>query len=223
MTDDYEDFEDPEVAALLRGHADRLTGPIDVDGALRDVQQRARVRRRWRAVGSALTAAAAAVAIVVTASVLVGDDDRPTVRTPAAQPAAPSTATATTPPASSVPSTAPPSTSGPTSTDSTTTTSRSTPTTSAPAGAPATQPRPTPASPSASTSTFTSAGGSIVVTLSNDAISLADDPSPSPGWSYRIDDDGPSRVRVRFERDDQRSEIRVDLQGDQLVPDITED
>ena len=119
-----------------------------------------------------------------------------------------------------VPSTAPPSTPGPTSTNSTTATSSSTPTTSATAGTPATQPRPTPAAPSAST--YTSAGGSIVVTLANGAVSLADDPSPSPGWSYRIDDDGPSRVRVRFERDGQRSEIRVDLQGDQLVPDITE-
>ena len=45
---------------------------------------------------------------------------------------------------------------------------------------------------------------------------------PAPGWSYRVDDDGPTRVRVRFERDGQRSEIRVDLEGGGLVPEIIE-
>jgi hypothetical protein len=224
VTDDYDDsdgLEDPEVTALLRHHAERLTGPIDVDGALWNVQHRARARRRWRAVGSALTAAAAAAAIVFGASVLIGDDDRPTVRTPAAQPAAPSTAPATTPD-STDPSTSPPTTVGPTtttppSTDSTTSSSTSTPAT------PATEPQATPTVPSTTKSTFTSAGGSIVVAVANGAVSLAEDPTPSTGWSYRIDDNGPSRVRVRFEQADERSEIRVDLQGGELVPEITED
>ena len=42
-------------------------------------------------------------------------------------------------------------------------------------------------------------------------VALVADPVPSGGFSVRIDDNGPDRVRVRFEKDDQRSEIRVDL------------
>ncbi len=58
--------------------------------------------------------------------------------------------------------------------------------------------------------------------LAGGAIALAGDPSPRAGYSVRIDDNGPDRVRVRFESDAGRSEIRVDLQGGELVPEIIE-
>ncbi len=61
-----------------------------------------------------------------------------------------------------------------------------------------------------------------MVTSTGGAVALAVDPSPSSGWTYRIDDDGPTRVRVRFERDGQRSEIRVELRDGRLVPEIIE-
>ena len=73
------------------------------------------------------------------------------------------------------------------------------------------------------TRTFTSRGGSIVVRHDGGTIVLDGDPSPSSGWTYRVDDDGPTRVRVRFETDDGRSEIRIDLEDGELVPTIVED
>ena len=51
---------------------------------------------------------------------------------------------------------------------------------------------------------------------------LATAPTPSPGFTPSVDDNGPDRVRVRFERDDQRTEIRVDLEDGRLVPRIDE-
>ncbi len=72
------------------------------------------------------------------------------------------------------------------------------------------------------TRTYDSVGGSITVRLAGGVISLAGDPVPAPGFSVRIDDNGPDRVRVRFELGDQRSEIRVDLEDGELIPEIIE-
>jgi hypothetical protein len=71
--------------------------------------------------------------------------------------------------------------------------------------------------------TYDSTGGSITVRLAGGAITLAEDPVAAPGFSVRIDEDGPDRVRVRFERDEQRSEIRVELENGVPVPEIIED
>jgi hypothetical protein len=215
---ELDDVDDRELGAMLRRHADALTGPVDTDLALAAVRRRVRSRRRWRVAMTTGAAVAATAVIVVGAGLLTGDSSG-TVRTPAASidgPAtvgpstvAPTPRRATAPP-TSVPRVAPPRTSAP-------------PATGAPTTAPPTSPPTTsPPAPSPTTTTFSSAGGSIVVTRSAGSISLAGDPAPSVGWSVRIDDDGPTRVRVRFERGSRRSEIRVDLRGDELVPEIIE-
>ncbi len=77
--------------------------------------------------------------------------------------------------------------------------------------------------PSASTETYDGIGGSITVRLSGGTVALVGDPSPAPGYTTRVDDNGPDRVRVRFERDDARTEIRVEVEGGELVPEIIED
>ena len=81
---------------------------------------------------------------------------------------------------------------------------------------------PTTASP-ATTMTYDGIGGSITVRLSGGTLTLVGAPSPTPGYTTRVDDNGPDRVRVRFERDDVRTEIRVDVEGGELVPEIIED
>ncbi len=214
---ELDDVDDRELGAMLRRHADALTGPVDTDRALAVVLRRARSRRRWRVAVTTGAAAAAAAVIVVGAGLLTSDSSG-TVRTPAASIDGPATAgpstvaprpTRATAPPTTVPRVAPPRTTAPPPTVG--------PTTALPTTAPTASP-PTPAP----TTTFSSAGGSIVVARAGGAISLAGDPVPSVGWSVRIDDDGPTRVRVRFERDSRRSEIRVDLRGDELVPEVIE-
>ena len=76
-------------------------------------------------------------------------------------------------------------------------------------------PRPTPAR-------YDSTGGSISVRMDGGVLAIDGEPRPTPGWSVRVDDDGPTRVRVRFERDDRRSEIRIDLVDGRLEPRITD-
>jgi hypothetical protein len=220
---DHDELDDRDLSLILRRQADELTGPIDTDIALHAVQQRIRNRRRWRAVTSTIAATAAVTVTIVAAGVAL-DADRTTLRTPTAPtdvpvtiPAPPATtantatpvapsATVTTVPATST--TAPLTQTAPAPT-------QSTPTPTITAMAP-------PAPPASSTSTFSSIGGSIVVRIDAGAIALDGPPSPSSGWSYRVEDNGPDRVRVRFERDGGRSEIRVDLEGGQLIPQITE-
>ena len=73
---------------------------------------------------------------------------------------------------------------------------------------PATSPMPPPAPTPAR---YDSTGGSISVRIAGGVLVIDGEPRPAPGWSVRVDDDGPTRVRVRFERDDRRSEIRIDL------------
>ena len=81
--------------------------------------------------------------------------------------------------------------------------------------------RPLPAADDGPTSSI---GGSITVRVADGQISLVGDRrTPTAGWSTRIDDNGPDRVRVRFELDDRRSEIRVDLIDGEPVERITED
>jgi hypothetical protein len=79
-----------------------------------------------------------------------------------------------------------------------------------------------PAVPEDVLSSYEGIGGSITVRLSGGTVTLASAPTPSPGFTVRVDDDGPDRVRVRFERDDERTEIRVELEDGRLVPTIEE-
>jgi hypothetical protein len=70
---------------------------------------------------------------------------------------------------------------------------------------------------------YASVGGRIAVRRTEGGIALDGEPAPSPGWGVRVHDDGPDRVRVQFESGGRRSEIRVDLEGAELVPRITEE
>ena len=204
------DDDDRTLAAALRQHADRLTeGLIDAPVAYQTVARRARSRRgRWMFAAAGVAAAAALVVVLVVAG---ATGDRATIRSPATAPtAAPTLATSTTEPTP----TAPPVTTSPaTSTIAT-----------LPAAPPATLPAAPPTVPAAvpTTETYEGIGGSITVRLSGNTLMLATAPTPSPGFTASVDDNGPDRVRVRFEGDDRRTEIRVDLEDGRLVPRVDE-
>ncbi len=201
-------LDDSALSTMLRRRADDVAGPVDTDAAWRAVATRGRARRRWRYATTGLGAVAATI-IAVVALVAVTRDGGEIVRTPATQPSE-----------GSGPTTAPvPPTISATTTPATGVTTTTVPTTQAPTPPPAVTTT-VPAPPL--TSTYPSTGGSITVRLADGQISLAADPVPTGGWTTRIDDNGPDRVRVRFELGNQRSEIRVDRVGGQLVPRITE-
>jgi hypothetical protein len=238
--DDLE-HDDPDLATALRRRAHELTGQIDIDTTWTDIHDRGRTRRTWRLGTATALGAAAATILVLVGTLTFTGDERTVLRTPATAPGAAAGPTVgeaptTGPPVSAVPATA-------------TTTSATRPTTSPPAPGsvpPVTSPEPTattvpsptvtaPATTATSTTTattaavpptstypYTSVGGSIVVRLRDGGIALDGTPAPAPGWLVRIDEDGPDRVRVRFELDDRRSEIRVDLDDGQPVVEITE-
>ena len=54
-------------------------------------------------------------------------------------------------------------------------------------------------------------------------IRLLGEPEPSGGYSVEVEDDGPDRVRVRFESGERRSRITVELIDGTLVPRIDEE
>jgi hypothetical protein len=85
---------------------------------------------------------------------------------------------------------------------------------------PGTVPAPAPAP--AVEQAFSSAGGSITVTVANGAVSLASS-SPAPGFTAEVHDNGPSRVEVRFfSSGGQEWRIRIELRGGGLTSEITE-
>ena len=219
------DDDDRTLAAALQQHADRLTeGLIDSSDAYETVTRRARTRRgRWMFVTAGVAAAAAVVGVLVVAG---ATGDRETIRSPATAPtAAPTLATSTTEPTPTQPTPTAPTAVEPTPTAAPVTTSPATSTIATlPAAPPATLPAAPPTVPAAepTTETFEGVGGSITVRLTGDTLMLATAPAPSPGFTASVDDNGPDRVRVRFERDDQRTEIRVDLANGRLVPRIDE-
>jgi hypothetical protein len=210
---------DDMLDTALRQHADRLTaGVIDVPADYDAVARRARARRgRWMAVATSVAAAAAVAGVLVVAS---ATGDRATIRSPATAPI-PAPPLATSPsPTSTVPTPTEPTPTAPPLTTS--------PATSTIAPLPATPPATLPAAPPTvpaaepTTETYEGIGGSITVRLSGDTLILATAPVPAAGFTASVDDNGPDRVRVRFERDDQRTEIRVDLEDGRLVPRIEE-
>jgi hypothetical protein len=56
------------------------------------------------------------------------------------------------------------------------------------------------------------AGGTVVVEASGGAVSLVS-AVPNPGYSVEVDEHGPDEVRVEFESDDSKSEVRVRWNG----------
>jgi hypothetical protein len=81
-------------------------------------------------------------------------------------------------------------------------------------------PAPTPAP--AFDQAFSSAGGSITVTVANGAVSLASS-SPAAGFGAEVHDNGPSRVEVRFfSSGGQEWRIRVELGNGGLTSEITQ-
>lgn len=218
-------LEDDEIGAALRRHAGEIAGPVNVGVAFSRVLARSRSRRRWRTVVIAAGTTAAAVVVGGLGLVVLGPDHREVLRSPATQPA-PLTA----PPSVTVSADPLPATTGSVNVGSTTPATNSfDPTasvapdlsTSTPTRAPEPQPSDTTAVPV--TTRYSSAGGSIVVRVANRQISLDSEPAAVSGWSARIEDNGPTRVRVRFETEERRSEIRVDLVDGVLEPRITEE
>ena len=57
----------------------------------------------------------------------------------------------------------------------------------------------------------------------DDTISLLGEPQPAAGYSVEVEDNGPDRVRVRFESGERRSRITVELIDGALVPQIDEE
>ncbi len=55
-------------------------------------------------------------------------------------------------------------------------------------------------------------GGTVVVEASGGAVSLVS-AVPNPGYEVEVDDAGPDEVRVEFESDDSKSEVRVRWDG----------
>ncbi len=92
----------------------------------------------------------------------------------------------------------------------TTTTAPAATTTSAPAPAPAPAPQ-----------AYSLVGGRVVVVAEAGQVRLVS-ASPNPGFSMEVAASGPDEVRVRFDGEDHRSELRARWQGGRLDVDIDE-
>jgi len=121
--------------------------------------------------------------------------------------------TAVTSPGGSAASTAPGATTGSVPTS-------SNPSSSAPSGSPATT-TPSTNAPAPVTQTFSGVGGSVTVRLQNGSLTLVSYNATS-GFSAEVNKSGGSRVEVRFESNDQRTDIRVDIVGGNMSPQIDE-
>ncbi|MDP2290187.1 MAG: hypothetical protein Q8M22_03310 [Actinomycetota bacterium] len=105
--------------------------------------------------------------------------------------------------------------------------SSSTPTSSTPATTPtttasttaSTSPATTPPAPV--TQTFSGVGGSVTVRMQNGTLTLVSS-SPATGFAADVRKASGDRVEVRFESAAHRTEIRIDLVGGSMVPDIRE-
>lgn len=94
----------------------------------------------------------------------------------------------------------------------------STPTTTATTPA-STSPTTTPPAPV--TQTFSGVGGSVTVRMQNGTLTLVSS-SPAAGFAADVRKASGDRVEVRFESSAHRTEIRIDLVGGSMVPDIRE-
>jgi hypothetical protein len=212
------EFDDPELRRMLHNSGG---APLDVDAAFDRVQGRVRQvkRRRAAAVGGA------AGCLVLGMAVFAGTraNDGGTVR-----PAATSTDIETSVPASTSTPVTTASTS-PTATTVTTTVTTTAPSvattvtapTTTPASSPTTAAGTTPPPATPVTRTFSGVGGSITVRLENGSLTLVST-NASAGFGTEIQKSSGDRVEVRFESDDHRTEIRVDVVGNSMSPEIDE-
>lgn len=238
------EFHDPDLENLLG----RTGGPFpDVNVAYQQVQGRVRQVKRRRAV----VVSGAACSLLFAAAVFAGtrqpgndtvrpggssDDGRDSfpdsTDTPSSSPdhsLVPATDGAT---GSSVAVTTPtvttPGATTPTGTDSGgSTPSSSTPTSSTPATTPTTtasstaSTSPATAPPAPVIQTFSGVGGSVTVRMQNGSLTLVSS-SPAAGFVADVRKASGDRVEVRFESGAHRTEIRIDLVGGSMVPDIRE-
>lgn len=64
--------------------------------------------------------------------------------------------------------------------------------------------------------TVQSGGGTVTVRAAPGAVEFVS-AVPAPGFAVEVDDDGPTRVRVEFESDAERFEVRIEWDGSELV------
>ena len=196
-----DEFDDSELSDTLRERAARTRPPLDVGQAFESVRHRARRRRIRNGIAAGIGGAAAVAAIVIGVGAVTSDRD--VVRTPASAP--PETG-AVVPSPTSEPATT---------VDSTSTTY--THSTTATTGPRRTTTTTTTARPAATARTYESVGGTITVQLADGRIALVGDPAPAAGFTPHVYDNGPDRVRVRFESATDDVEIHVDLVDGRLV------
>ena len=193
----------------LGNRADAHVGPPEepdqLDLLLRELptQQRTARAGRQRAIRVGATVLSCAVlGIAGVVAIRSIDGGQEVVRTPATDPPvvtspAPAPTTAAVPPSVAVSTTTLPGTATPTSDGSVTTTP--------------------------SQAGYDSLGGSITVEQVGTTIRLLGEPQPASGYSVEVEDDGPDRVRVRFEDGERRSRITVELVDGMLVPQVDEE
>ena len=67
--------------------------------------------------------------------------------------------------------------------------------------------------------TVESAGGTVTVVYSNGEVTLAG-ATPAFGYKMEIEDEGPERVRVDFESDENEISVRIEWKDGQLEVEI---
>lgn len=237
------EFHDPDLENLLG----RTGGPFpDVNVAYQQVQGRVRQVKRRRAV----VVSGAACSLLFAAAVFAGtrpqgdntvrpggssgegrdstEPDQSLAPTPGdSDPTDSSVAPATNlggnvpvvPPTSATPGGSTPGSSTPVTTP--TTTRTPTPTTTASTTASTTAATTASTPPAPVTQTYNGVGGSVTVRMQNGTLTLLSS-SPAGGFTADVRQTSGGRVEVRFESGTHRTEIRVDLVGNSMVPDIRE-
>ncbi len=193
-----DEFEDSELSAALRERAARTRPSLDVGQAFESVRHRARRRRIRNGIAAGIGGAAAIAAVAIGVGAVTSDRD--VVRTPVTAP--PETGAVVPSPTSEPAITVDSSSTTSTHSTTSTTSPRRTTTTTRPAATPR---------------TYESVGGTITVQLADGRIALVGDPAPAAGFTPHVYDNGPDRVRVRFESATDDVEIRVDLVDGRLV------
>jgi hypothetical protein len=95
-----------------------------------------------------------------------------------------------------------------------------TPTAPAPTGPAPSLPSPTvPTVPTSGLRTIRSAGGTVVVIVQGDALTLSA-ATPAAGFAADVRHSGPDKVEVRFERGDRETRIELEVEGGRLREDV---
>lgn len=64
--------------------------------------------------------------------------------------------------------------------------------------------------------TVASGGGAVTVRVAPSVVEFVS-AVPAPGFTVEVDDDGPTRVRVEFESETERYEVRIEWDGSELL------